>query len=252
MRRGVFVLGKIVSVISGKGGTGKTSLCAGIASCLAAEHQRVLCIDADVGLRNLDISLGMADEHILPFTAVMRGEYAIDKAAQHPSVEGLFLLTAPVLETPESLDVDAFGAMLESVRSDFDWIFIDAPAGVGAGFRLSTQFADLVLVVSNADPASLRDAARAAELLFSQRSVEAKLIVNRVRTKMFSQMNATVDDVMDAVGLPLLGIVPDDVNVTLAAAASKALILSTDRGAARACLNIARRLCGRKMPLIRL
>ena len=77
-------------------------------------------------------------------------------------------------------------------------------------------------------------------------------IVNRVRTKMFSQMNATVDDVMDAVGLPLLGIVPDDVNVTLAAAASKALILSTDRGAARACLNIARRLCGRKMPLIRL
>lgn len=245
-------MGQIVSVISGKGGTGKTSLCAGIASCLAAEHQRVLCIDADVGLRNLDISLGMADEPVIPFTAVMRGEYSIDKATQHPKIEGLFLLTAPIMESPEDLDVDAFGAMLESLREQFDWIFIDAPAGVGAGFRLASMFADLVLVVSNADPASLRDAARAADLLLAKRQVAAKLIVNRVRAKMFSQMNATVDDVMDTVGLPLVGIVPDDVNVTLAAAASNALILSTDRGAARACLHIARRLCGKKMPLIKL
>lgn len=245
-------MGKIVSVISGKGGTGKTSVCAGIASCLAAEQQRVLCIDADVGLRNLDISLGMSDEPIIPFTAVMRGEYSLDAAVQHPSIEGLFLLTAPILELPEELDADAFGAMLNLARERFDWIFIDAPAGVGAMFRLAAQFADLALVVSNADPASLRDASRAADLLLAQRQIPAKLIVNRVRAKMFKQMNATVDDVMDSVGLPLVGIVPEDANVTLSAAASSALILSTDRGAARACLHIARRLCGRKMPLIKL
>ena len=244
-------MSQVVSVISGKGGTGKTSLCAGISSGLAAEGSQVLCIDADVGLRNLDLSLGMSEEPILPFTAVMRGEYSLDSAAAHPEIPNLYMLTAPVTETAEELDAAQFSAMLDAARQRFDWILIDAPAGIGAGFRLATGSADQAIVVAGSDPASLRDAARATDVLLQQRSIPARLVVNRVSAALYRRMHATIDDVMDGVGLPLLGIVPEDSSVTLAAAAGTALALYTGKGAARAGLNIARRLCGRKMPLLR-
>ena len=243
-------MGQVMAVISGKGGTGKTSLTAGVAACLAAEGQTVLCIDCDVGLRNLDISLGLADEAVIPFSAVMEGDCTLDDAVEHPQIRGLFLLTAPVTRQPEELDPAAFGRMLEQVRQRFDWCLIDAPAGIGAGFRLATCFADQVMVVANGDPASLRDAVRAADLVELGSGAELRLTVNRVSPRIYRQMDATVDDVMDGVGLPLLGIVPEDVHVTLAAAAGKPLILYTDRGAAVACLHIARRLCGRRVPLM--
>ena len=156
---------QVLAVISGKGGTGKTSLCAGIASCLAMDGLRVLCIDLDVGLRNLDIALGMQDVAVLPFTALMRGEYSLQQATQHPTLANLFLLTAPVTEDPETIDADAFGRLLDAARDAFDWILLDAPAGVGALFRMATRYADEAAVVALADPASQRDAARAAELL---------------------------------------------------------------------------------------
>lgn len=212
----------------------------------------MLCIDADIGLRNLDISLGMSGDAALPFTAVMRGEYSPAQATQSAAVPGLFLLTAPLTERPDQLDPAQFEAMLQTAATQYDQILIDAPAGVGTGFRLATQFADQVLVVSNGDPASLRDAAHATDLLLANRPIPARLIVNRVSARLFSKMCATVDDVMDAVGLPLIGLVPEDADVTLAAAAGMPLIQYTSRGAARACLNIARRLCGRKVPLLRL
>lgn len=243
-------MGIVAAFVSGKGGTGKTSVCAGIAGCLAAENQRVLCIDMDMGLRNLDISLGMRETSALPFTAVMRGEYSPLDAARHPEIENLFLLTAPISETPEELDEAAFGAMLQTLREQFDWVLLDAPAGVGAGFRLSARFADRVLVVSGSDPASLRDAERAAELLPNGEDTQIRLIVNRVSRTLYRKMRFTVDDVMDSVGLPLLAVIPEDGSVTLAAAGDTALVLYSGRGASRACLHAARRLCGRKMPLL--
>ena len=245
-------MGEVLAVISGKGGTGKTSLTAGIASCLAAEGSKVLCIDCDVGLRNLDIALGMSEEAVIPFTAVMEGECSLSDAVAHPEIEGLWLLTAPVTRQPEDLDQEAFGRMLQEVRERFDWCLIDAPAGIGAGFRLATRFADRILVVANGDPASLRDAGRAADLAELGGAEELRLVVNRVSRKIYRQMHATIDDVMDGVGLPLLGIVPEDPSVTLAAAGGTPLILYTDRGAAVGCLHIARRLCGRRTPLMRL
>ena len=245
-------MGQVVAVISGKGGTGKTSLTAGIAACLAAEGQRVLCIDCDVGLRNLDISLGMSESAAIPFSAVMEGDCTLDDAVEHPDIPDLHLLTAPVTRQPEELDAEAFGRMLQEARQRFDWCLIDAPAGVGSGFRLATRFADQAIVVANGDPASLRDAARAADLLELDGKTDLRLVVNRVSPRIYRQMHATVDDVMDGVGLPLLGIVPEDAGVTLAAAQGRPLILYTNRGAAVACLHIARRLCGRRAPLMRL
>ena len=249
---GVSFLAHIVSFVSGKGGTGKTSLCAAIAERLTMEGQTVLCIDLDVGLRNLDIALGMADCAVLPFTSVMRGEYALSQAAKHPSFENLRLLTAPVTERAEDIDETQFLALVRQARQEFDWVLLDAPAGVGAMFRLAVLDADEAVIVSLADPASQRDAARTAELLFEQRELPARLVVNRVSARMFSKMRFTVDDVMDNVGLPLLGIVPDDPSVTLAAAANVPLVRYTAEGAATAADHLAGRLLGRRVQLMKI
>ena len=131
-------MGVTVSVISGKGGTGKTTLCAGIAACLAAEGKRVLCIDADIGLRNLDIALGMAEQPAVAFTDVTQGFCKLSDAAEHPALPGLFLLTAPVREQDALVEQQRFGALLREAREAFDWVLIDAAAGIGTSFRLAT------------------------------------------------------------------------------------------------------------------
>lgn len=245
-------MGKILAVVSGKGGVGKTTLCACLAVCLAQAGQRVLCIDADIGLRNLDLSLGLGEEPAIPFTAVMRGEYALSDALTHPVLPQLRFLTAPVTETAESVDPALLGTMLEQAREQFDWCLIDAPAGVGAGFRLAVTHADTALVVTGGEPAALRDGAKAVRCLEEVSQAEAKVVVNRIRTKIFKRTRFTVDDCMDAVGLPLLGIVPEDKEITLAAAAGRALTRRSKKGALPACRNIADRLMGKKRPLLRL
>ena len=138
----------------------------------------------------------------------------------------------------------------ETVPADF--CLIDAPAGIGAGFRLATKYADRCLVISTPDPASMRDAGRVAELLTLDGKEELRLIVNRVDPRMFSKMDLTVDDVMDEVGLPLLGVVPEDPKVVLSAAFGNPLILAAGGGAAEACLRISRRLRGVPMSLMKL
>lgn len=245
-------MGEVISVISGKGGTGKTTLCAAIATCLAADGQKVLCIDADIGLRNLDIALGMAQLPIVAFTDVIQGHYALADATVHPRLPNLSLFTAPVRENDELIDAVGFGRMLERVRESFDYCLIDAPAGIGSGFRLATRFADRCLVVSTADPASMRDAGCAADLLAIDGQEELHLLVNRITPRLFSRMTLTVDDIMDEVGLPLLGLVPEDPDVVLSAAAGEALIFTTGDGAAEACLRISRRLRGEPVPLMKL
>lgn len=245
----VFSVGELIAVLSGKGGTGKTSLCAGIATALAQAGESVLCIDCDIGLRNLDISLGMAELHALSFREVCSGEYDLKQAARHPKFPSLSFLTAPMNCKAEDIDPDAFGAMLTCARQEFKYVFLDAPAGIDAGFRLCARYADRVILVTGADPASVRDATRAGELLELMSKRNVRIIVNRVNRKMYKTVKITVDDVMDRAGLPLLGIVPDDGHVVLAASFEKPLLLSTKKGAAAACKRIAKRIQGLPVPI---
>lgn len=245
-------MGQILAVCSGKGGTGKTTVTAAVAGCLAADGNRVLCIDADIGLRNLDISLGMAELATIAFTDVMHGGYRLEDATPHEEIPGLFLLTAPTTERPESISLKAFGEMLEQVRESYDYCLIDAPAGLGEGFALATTFADRVLMIATPDPASMRDASHAADKLTLMGKTDVRLVVNRITPALFRHMRLTVDDVMDEVGLPLCGIVPNDTSVVIAAARGIPLILYTDRGAAVAALHIARRIEGRRVPLMKI
>ena len=242
-------MGELIAVLSGKGGTGKTSLCAGIASALAQTGETVLCIDCDIGLRNLDISLGLSQFGSLSFTDVCQGGYSLEQATAHPDLPSLFFLTAPMNCAADQIDISAFLQMLRQARSRYGYIFLDAPAGIDAGFQLAARFVDRILLVTGADPAAVRDAARAAEVLELMGKTDVRLVVNRVREKMVSAMAVTVDDVMDRAGLPLIGVVPEDPNVTLAAAFGKPLIKQTKKGAAAACGRIARRLQGMSAPI---
>lgn len=240
-------MGELIAIVSGKGGTGKTSLCAGIAQALARSGEQVLCIDCDIGLRNLDIALGLSSLGALSFTEI--AHYGLDKATRHPEFPSLAFLTAPMNCPTYGVDVEQFAQVLEQARSRFGYVLLDAPAGIEAGFHLAARYADRIVVVTGSDPASVRDAARAGQLLHSMGKGNVRLIVNRVDEKMVKAMKLTVDDIMDRAGLPLLGIVPEDSNVVLAAVYEKPLLKHTKKGAAAACGRIAQRIQGRRVPV---
>ncbi len=237
-------MGELIAVLSGKGGTGKTSVCAGIATALALSGEKVLCIDCDVGLRNLDIALGLSDMGALSFQEVCRDGCSLENATVHPLFPSLSFLTAPINCLMDEIDPQQFCNLLESARERYQYVFLDAPAGIEAGFHLAARFADRILLVAGADPASIRDAARAAEVLETMDKHNVRLVVNRLNKRMAAAMNLTVDDIMDRAGLPLLGLVPEDANVVLSAAARQPLLKFTKRGAASACRRIAKRIQG--------
>ena len=237
-------MGEAIAVLSGKGGTGKTSITAGLSAALAMEGKRVLCVDCDVGLRNLDIPLGLCDTATLSFLDICQGGYTLEQLPAHPQFPTLWFLTAPMNRSAEQIDAAAFGEMVREAREKYDYVFLDAPAGVDAGFRLAASRADRVLLVTLSDPAAVRDAGRTGQVLELMGKENVRLIVNRINPKLVSTMDLTVDDVMDNAGLPLIGIVPEDPNVTLSAVFGKPLLIYTKKGAAGACRRIAKRIQG--------
>ena len=238
-------MGELFAVLSGKGGTGKTSVCAGIAAALASQGFRVLCVDCDVGLRNLDISLGISDSGALSFLDVSQGAYPLDRAAKHPVYPTISFLTAPMNCPVEQIDPESFASFLKEARKTFDFIFLDAPAGVDAGFRLVSKAADRFLLVTGAGPAAVRDAARVGDLLELMGKKDVRLIVNRVDKKLLGTVQVTIDDVMDNAGLPLMGVVPEDANVTLAASFGHPILQFAPKSpAAKAFRRIAKRIQG--------
>lgn len=243
-------MGTVITVTSGKGGTGKTTVTGGVASCLARLGKTVLCIDMDIGLRNLDISLGLSDRALMDFADVALGNCPLARAAvSHPDLPNLSLLTAP-MRLPPHVTAGSIRALLRTARVRYDYIFIDCPAGLGPGFQLATCGADRALVVATNDASSLRDAQRAVEELYHLRQVH--LVMNRIQPKLLRELRTTIDDAMDAAGLPLIGVIPEDRRVILAANMGRPLILEGRRGAANACLNIAKRIEGYRVPIMRI
>ena len=245
--------GQCVAVVSGKGGTGKTSFTAGAGSALAQLGQKVLCVDCDVALRNLDLALGLTDKAIMDFTDVAQERCSLDMAAvEHPDLPGLFLLTAPARSRGRPVTEEEMKALLAQTREHYDYCLLDSPAGLGAGFRLAACGADRCIVVTTADATSLRDAQHTVMELHRFPAGSLHLVVNRVRKKMLRQLHATIDDAIDRAGLPLLGVVPEDDALPLALNRGVPLLLSGNQGAAAAYRNIAKRLQGQKVPLLRI
>ena len=243
-------MGNVIAVTSGKGGTGKTSITAGVACSLALLGRKVLVIDMDIGLRNLDIALGLNDRALMDFSDVALGRCPLVRAAvTHPTIKNLSLLTAP-MHLPAGLTTDRVRELLAEARLDYDHILIDAPAGLGGGFQMATCGCDRALVIATNDASSLRDAQRTVAELDHIRT--AHLVMNRIQPKLLRKLRTTIDDAMNTAGLPLLGVVPEDDRVMLCANLGQPLALQNRTGAVQACWNMAQRLEGYSIPVMRI
>ena len=246
-------MGQTIAVVSGKGGTGKTSFTANVGMALAQLGHPTLCFDCDIGLRNLDIALAMTDRAVMDFTDVLAGYCSLsDAITPHPLQKNLYLLTAPTRLNGARVSREAFASLFPEIRQRFDYCLIDAPAGLGNGFRLALSVADRAVVVTTTDASSLRDAQRTVmELDFLPRG-KVHLVVNRCRKKLLKSLHQTIDDAIDMAGLPLLGVIPEDETMPLYSGRGIPLLLSSNDCAARAYRNIARRITGKRTPLMKL
>lgn len=240
-------------MVSGKGGTGKTSLTALIGAALAGLGKRTLLLDCDVGLRNLDLALGLSDCVLMDFSDVVAKRATLEEAAvRHPRLPNLYLLTAPVTTEASLADTDGMRNLLDAARDAFDFCLVDAGAGLGESFRLATENADRVIVVTTTEPSCLRDAQRTVMELHGFPTGRLHLVVNRLRRRLLRSLRANIDDAMDAAGLPLLGIVPEDEDLPVLLGKGKVDGFGYYSGARRASRNIARRLCGERTPLMKI
>lgn len=244
-------MGKIIAVVSGKGGTGKTSFTACVGLALAEMGYETLALDGDITLRNLDLALGLSDSAAMDFSDVLEGRCTLAEAAvRHRKYQKLSLLAAPLAPADTRYPETAMSTLAQEIRRKYDFCLIDAPAGLGAGFALATAIADGVVVVTTTDPAALRDAQRTVMELRRFPAGEVHLVVNRVRKKMLKALHSTIDDAMDTAGLPLLGVIPEDTDVPLAL--NRGIPLrDMNYYAQRAYENIAKRIAGVRVPLMR-
>lgn len=237
-------MGMVILVASGKGGTGKSTTTAALACALAERGRRVICLDADAELRNLDLCLGLSDTALMDYGDVLEGRCPLEDAlTPSPAFPALFLLAAPV-EPPQEQAV----SLIPRLRQECDYCLLDCPSGL-TGASLWAACADLALIVATPDPCSQRDGARAAQVLAEHGLSKARLIINRVSRRLLRSTAATLDDTIDSVGLQLIGYVPEDSGVTLALAQGVPLLSLYRRGAAAAYRRIAGRLDGQRVPL---
>jgi len=243
-------MGIIVSVASGKGGTGKTTTVAAISSCLAALGHKTLCIDFDAGLRNLDLALCMSDFAVADFLDVVSTRQDLMEAChESPLIPNLFFLAAPQICGAEELANLNIKPMLDEVRREFEYCIIDAPSGIGIGFQMANSEADMTIIVTTGELPSMRDAQRAASAARDMGVCDLRLLVNRVLPGNFKKIRTTIDDVIDTVGARLIGAVRDDESVFLALHKNIPLVLYKKRRAAHDFLDVARRITGEDIPL---
>lgn len=245
-------MGKIIAVVSGKGGTGKTSFTANTGIALATLGHKTLCLDFDISLRNLDLALCMTDQAFMDFSDVMECRCSLEDAVvAHPKYPNLYLLTSPASSRDLRLTRRQLLDFAREIRQQFDYCLIDAPAGLGQGFQMATTMADSAVVVTTTDQTALRDAQRTVMELNRFPRGSLHLVVGRVQKKMLRSLHTTIDDAIDTAGLPLLGVVPEDHDLSLALNRGVALC-EINYYAARAYENIAKRITGKKVPLMKI
>ena len=242
---------EVILTASGKGGTGKTSFTAAVGVALAEQGKKVLAVDGACGLRNLDLVLGMTDRVVFSFADVALGEVGLEQAVStHPVYPGLHLLTAPTV-FPELSDLSVLKTQAE--QAGYDYLLLDGPAGLPPELSVYAAIATQGVIVTQPDAASVRGAETVARHLEGFGLTKDLLVVNRVRPRLIRfGLVGNMDDAMDGAGLPLLGLIPEDEAVLACADSGKSILERKKRGAARACRNIARRLCGEYVPLMRI
>ncbi len=244
---------RAIVVTSGKGGVGKTTTTANVGAALAREGEKVAVIDVDVGLRNLDVVMGLEGRVVFDLIDVLEGRCKMRQALiRDKRVENLYLLPASQTKDKDALDPKIFRAVVKHLLEDegFDRVLIDSPAGIERGFQTAAAPAEGALVVVNPEVSSVRDADRIIGMLEAQGVSENRLIVNRLRPKMVKRGDMLgVDDVQEILGLPLIGIVPEDEAILVSTNVGEPIVIRKERTAAgEEFRNIARRIRGEDVP----
>jgi len=245
------MMARAITITSGKGGVGKTTLAANLGVALAMQGQRVVVVDADVGLRNLDVMMGLENRIVYDLVDVIEGRCRLRQAlVRDKRLSELFLLPAAQTRDKSAVQPDDMVRVCESLREQHDFVLIDSPAGIEQGFRYAIAPADEVLIVTNPEVAAVRDADRVIGLIEAEEKGPARLIINRVKPDLVRRGEMlAIADVIELLAVDLIGIVPEDKAILITANRGGPLAFSSDNSlAGRAFHNIARRLRGEDVP----
>lgn len=247
-------LGRVIAVLSGKGGVGKTFFSANVSAALSDLGRKTLVIDFDVGLRNLDLALGMQDSTPFDFTDVLNGTATLESAITvHPLHKNLCFLGGPQFSEISELSDDSLEKLTQAVRESFDYIIVDCAAGIGRGFTLAAKAADSVILVATPENSSVRDSERTCSILREKGMNDIYLVVNRVRPKEIKRAELNnIDEIIDTVNVRLLGLIPEDVKTSVRANRGElTLDCKKAKMQATAIRNVAKRITGVETPLFR-
>ncbi|NMB10731.1 MAG: septum site-determining protein MinD [Firmicutes bacterium] len=246
--------GRVIVVTSGKGGVGKTTTAANIGVGLALLGRKVCLIDADIGLRNLDVVLGLENRIVYDLTDVVEGSCRLRQALiKDKRTENLFLLPAAQTKEKDAVSPEQMRNLCSELREEVEYILVDCPAGIERGFKNAIAGADEAIIVTTPEVAAVRDADRIIGLLEAAELYEPRLIVNRIRPQMVRKGDMMgIEDIIEILAIDLLGVVPDDEDIIVSTNRGEPVVLDRRSRAGQAYSNIARRLEGIDVPFLSL
>jgi len=240
-------------VTSGKGGVGKTTITSNLGTALALLDKKVCVVDADIGLRNLDVVMGLENRVVYDLVHVIEGECRLKQALiKHKKAEGLYLLPASQTRSKEAITPDQMRELIVKLKEEgqFDYIFVDCPAGIEHGFRNAIAAADEALIVTTPEISAIRDADRVIGLLQAAEIYEPKLVINRLALNMVkSRQMMDKEDIIDILAIDLLGVIPEDEQIIVSTNTGDPIVFMDDSKSANAFKRIARRIEGEEVPI---
>ncbi|SFA71474.1 septum site-determining protein MinD [Acetitomaculum ruminis DSM 5522] len=244
-------MSEVIVVTSGKGGVGKTTTTANVGTGLAKLGYKVVLIDTDIGLRNLDVVMGLENRIVYNLVDVIEGQCRLQQALiKDKRNENLYLLPSAQTRDKTSVSPEQINALVEELRKDFDFIFLDCPAGIEQGFKNAIAGAERALIVTNPEVSAIRDADRIIGLLEANGIKKIDLIVNRIKMEMVEEGNMlSIDDVVELLAINVIGIVPDDKNIVISTNKGEPLV-GNDTLPGKAYENICHRIVGEEIPFL--
>lgn len=247
-------MGEVIVITSGKGGVGKTTTTANIGTALASFGKKVVLVDTDIGLRNLDVVMGLENRIVYDLVDVTTGVCRLKQALiKDKRFEALFLLPAAQTKEKTAVSPKQMEELCEELKKEFDYVIIDCPAGIEQGFKNAIAGAQKAIVVSTPEVSAVRDADRIIGLLEAAELRDPRLVVNRIRPKMVKAGDMMdIHDMIDILAIDLLGVVPEDETIVVSTNRGEPAVLDTTSKAGEAYRNISRRIMGEDIPLLNL
>lgn len=244
-------MSEVIVVTSGKGGVGKTTTSANVGTGLAKLDKKVVLIDTDIGLRNLDVVMGLENRIVYNLVDVVEGNCRIKQALiKDKRYPNLYLLPSAQTRDKTAVTPEQMKKLTDELREEFDYILLDCPAGIEQGFKNAIAGADRALIVTTPEVSAIRDADRIIGLLEANEVRQIELVVNRVRMDMVKRGDMmSIADVVDILAIDLIGAVPDDENIVISTNQGEPLV-GSDALAGQAYMNICRRIVGEEVPML--